>query len=241
MLTRALEWRQSTGIDNMAFLPEKPGFVRGWAMDRVYGLYDRPKRVVDDMDRVFDELQEVYHGTWHKWDREGNPVFIERTGISDPRAMVKIAKEGAARRGDGTTDDQILLEGHLVSMELGCHLTKVATERLGRPVFQFTYILDLKGYKLSHLHQPILTALKGIIENDKKYYPETTRHAFVVNAPGIVTVAWNFLSPILDARTRDKIQIMGSNYQPTLLKAIEPANLPTWLGGECDCKGGCVP
>ena len=56
---RALEWRQSTGIDNMAFLPEKPGFVRGWAMDRVYGLYDRPKRVVDDMDRVFDELQEV--------------------------------------------------------------------------------------------------------------------------------------------------------------------------------------
>ena len=85
------------------------------------------------------------------------------------------------------------------------------------------------------------TALKGIIENDKKYYPETTRHAFVVNAPGIVTVAWNFLSPILDARTRDKIQIMGSNYQPTLLKAIEPANLPTWLGGECDCKGGCVP
>ena len=58
-------------------------------------------------------------------------MFIERTGISDPRAMVKIAKEGAARRGDGTTYDQILLEGHLVSMELGCHLTKVATERLG--------------------------------------------------------------------------------------------------------------
>ncbi len=52
-------------------------------------------------------------------------------------------------------------------------------------------------------------ALKVIIENDKRHYPETTCHAFVVNAPGIVTVAWDILSPILDKKTRDKVQIIG--------------------------------
>ena len=29
-------------------------------------------------------------------------------------------------------------------------------------------------------------------------------------------------------------------YEKELHAAIDPANLPTWLGGTCECPGGCV-
>eukprot|EP00667_Euglena_gracilis_P014210 EG_transcript_14713 len=241
MLGRTLAWRAENKMDTLPFLPAPDGFSRGYHLDPHSDLYGRELRSDPVTDRFLQQIQKVYHGTWHMWDREGNPVFIERTGYSDPRAMVRIGKEAAKERGTGTSFEEEILHGHLLSMELGLHLTKLQTAKLHRPIFQFTYVLDLKGYKLSHLHQPIFSALKVIIENDKRHYPETTCHAFVVNAPSIVTVAWNIISPLLDQRTREKVRILGSNYHPALEKVIAPAQLPIFLGGECECPGGCVP
>jgi len=239
MLTRCLAWRAAHAIDALPFLPAPRGFSRGYDVSPSHPLYDRPLRDDPGMDAFLEELQKSYHGTWHYWDRDDNPVFIERTGESDPRGMVRTARAEALRRG--TTFDAELLRGHLLSIELGGHLARLQTQRLERPIFQFTYILDLKGYRYSHLYQPIFTALKAIIENDKQNYPETTSHAFVVNAPGIVTVAWNILSPILDHRTRAKVHILGADYAGALTKVVDPARLPSFLGGECECPEGCVP
>ena len=47
----------------------------------------------------------------------------------------------------------------------------------------------------------------------------------------------------LDERTRSKVRILGSNYQPTLLEHIDAENLPSFLGGTCTCshvEGGCL-
>lgn len=35
---------------------------------------------------------------------------------------------------------------------------------------------------------------------------------FIVNAPFVFTGVWSVIKPWLDARTKDKIKILGSNY-----------------------------
>lgn len=43
----------------------------------------------------------------------------------------------------------------------------------------------------------------------------------------------------IDEKTKEKIQIFGSNYKKELLKHIDPENLPDFIdGGKCKCKGG---
>ena len=37
----------------------------------------------------------------------------------------------------------------------------------------------------------------------------------------------------------EKIAILGSSYQVTLLQQISAGDLPTQLGGKCQCPGGC--
>jgi CRAL/TRIO domain len=50
---------------------------------------------------------------------------------------------------------------------------------------------------------------------------------------------WSVIKRWLDPVTVDKISILGSNYQPTLLQQIPAENLPSQFGGDCRCKGGC--
>ena len=49
----------------------------------------------------------------------------------------------------------------------------------------------------------------------------------------------SLVKPWLDPVTVNKIQILGSDYKKTLLEQIPPENLPQFLGGTCNCEGGC--
>lgn len=66
---------------------------------------------------------------------------------------------------------------------------------------------------------------------------------FVVNAPYTFVALYAIIKGFLDERTRAKVRIIGSNYQPTLLENIPAENLPASLGGTCTCshvEGGCM-
>ena len=58
----------------------------------------------------------------------------------------------------------------------------------------------------------------------------------IVNAPIAFRIVWNFVSPILDARIRSAISILGgpSSYLPALLEYVDEADLPVFLGGSDD-------
>lgn len=241
MLSDALDWRTSYGTDDIPFFPPPKGFMKGYNIKELYQLYDRPLRNDKKLDHMLELLREGYHGTWHKWDREGHPVYIERSGYCDPRVICNSGRQASKEDGGKKPWEEYLLKGHVLFMEMGCHLANYQTRKLKKPVYQFVYICDMKGYGWSHIYHPVLNALKLIIENDKKNYPETTRYAFVVNAPAIVSIAWNVIAPILDKRTADKVHIMGGNYQKRLFDVVDPVNLPKFLGGSCDCINDCVP
>ena len=52
-------------------------------------------------------------------------------------------------------------------------------------------------------------------------------------------MVWNIIRPLLDDVTAAKVDILGTSYKDALLKQIDEENLPSFLGGKCDCPGGC--
>lgn len=59
---------------------------------------------------------------------------------------------------------------------------------------------------------------------------------FIINAPFLFTGVWAIIKPWLDARTKDKIKIIGSGYQKELLKYVDIEDLPDFLGGKSPHK-----
>jgi hypothetical protein len=47
------------------------------------------------------------------------------------------------------------------------------------------------------------------------------------------TAVWAVVKGFLDEKTREKIQIKGSDYKKTLLKYVDADQLPDFLGGTC--------
>ena len=64
-------------------------------------------------------------------------------------------------------------------------------------------------------------------------FPERLHVALVVRAPWIFTSIYKLVSPILDAPTREKVQIYGSGpkYLKAIAKYVDLSQVPNWLGG----------
>ena len=62
---------------------------------------------------------------------------------------------------------------------------------------------------------------------------------YIINAPYIFTTVWSVVKGWLDPVTTEKIQILGSSPVSELGKQIPLENLPSIIGGHCNCPGGC--
>lgn len=62
---------------------------------------------------------------------------------------------------------------------------------------------------------------------------------YVINAPWGFSTVWSLVKGWLDEATVAKIHILGSSYKDDLLKQIPAESLPKYLGGKCECPGGC--
>jgi hypothetical protein len=111
----------------------------------------------------------------------------------------------------------------------------------GKSMYAHIVVEDLSGLSMSHIYTPAIDVFKRVIAIDQENYPDTLKAYYVINAPTIMPMAFNMLKPFLDARTKSKIHILGSDYSKALLEAIDAENLPAEYGGACNCEGGCVP
>jgi hypothetical protein len=170
------------------------------------------------------------HG-YHKTDKRGRPVYIDRIGCADLDTLFKV-----------TTPERIA-EEHLFEWEVLLRDRFPACSRAaGRPVRQTMTVVDLAGLSLARFNtaRPVVTALTRL---DQEYYPEFLGDLMLVNAPWVFTAVWAVVSPMLGARTQRKIQVFGdSGYTARLLEYIDAASLPAFLGGDdtdlCPCGTG---
>jgi len=187
---------------------------------------------VDELTKTFDfkersQVEKYYPQYYHKMDKEGRPLYIERLGKVNTTEMYKI-----------TTQDRLL-------QNLVCEYEKFQQERLpacskaiGHPVETSCTILDLAGVGVKQFWD-----VKNYVSEASKIgqdrYPETMGRFYMINAPWGFSTVWNIIKGWLDPVTQAKIKILGSSYQKDLLENIDADALPSDLGGTCKCEGGC--
>ncbi|KAM5546458.1 SEC14 cytosolic factor [Rosa sericea] len=99
-----------------------------------------------------------------------------------------------------------------------------ATKKYGKYIGTCVKVLDMTGLRLSALnHIKLLTVISTI---DDLNYPEKTDTYYIVNAPYIFSACWKVVKPLLQERTRRKIQVLQGCGKDELLKIMDYSSLP---------------
>jgi len=179
----------------------------------------------------YTEVMKGYpHNIEHGVDKKGQPVGIERLGLTKPALLTKLV----------SLDE--LLEYHLYHLEHKALLTAELTERKG-VIMRNCKIVELGGLGAAHLSSVQgLKYLKTLLTVGQANYPEMAGNVYFVNAPFLLSALWTIVKPWFQPATLEKIRFLGNDYKTKLLEEIDADQLPTFLGGTCTCsdKGGCV-
>ncbi|KAF2278491.1 uncharacterized protein EI97DRAFT_358910, partial [Westerdykella ornata] len=187
---------------------------------------------VEELVRTFEykekpQVFEYYPQYYHKTDKDGRPVYIEKLGNVDLTALGKI-----------TTQERMI-------QNLVCEYEKMADPRLPACSRKAGYLLetsctitDLKGVGIAKATS-VYGYLGQISAISQNYYPERLGKLYVINAPWGFSTVFSVVKRFLDPVTVNKIHILGSGYEKELLAQIPAENLPKEFGGTCECEGGC--
>ncbi|CAN1336582.1 Phosphatidylinositol/phosphatidylcholine transfer protein SFH1 [Linum perenne] len=135
------------------------------------------------------------------YSREGLPVFAMGVGLSTfDKASVHYYVQSHIQLNEYR--DRVILPS--------------ASKKYGRPITTCIKVLDMTGLKLSALNQiKLMTVISTV---DDLNYPEKTNTYYIVNAPYIFSACWKVVKPLLQERTRKKVQIMDISSLPHFCK-----------------------
>ncbi|KAJ3181283.1 hypothetical protein HDU87_001414 [Geranomyces variabilis] len=234
MILGYIEWRRTDKIDELPV----PGVNGAPVQQCIRGFKSIPDANWDlnapGMPEDFKKFGPCMGGgCFHKTDKEGMPIFIERTGYHDVKGLA--VKCSAAT----------MVDWHVRNNEMIFNvLMPECTERAGKIIEKHIVIFDCTKLGIWQFDMTGLNLLRAVADLDSKVYPERLAKLFIVNTPGIFSRAWSIISRWLDKRIIEKIFICDSSYKDVLLKHVDAENLPDFLGGTCTCShmpGGCVP
>lgn len=174
-------------------------------------------------------IKEFYPHGYHKTDRMGRPIYIERLGQLNLNRLFEETSEERMIRYSVREYEKLIRE-----------IFPACSQAAGYPVEQTMTILDLGGASMKLLSKRVYGFVKLLSGVAQDYYPEILGNMFIVNSPMLFSGAWAMIKPWLDKRTQQKITIVGKNYREQLFNLVDPQNLPSFLGGSCLCPNGCL-
>lgn len=149
--------------------------------------------------------------------------FREKTGIAE-------SKMGEIKQ---LFDMDYLLARHIRQQTIMLLRLDYCSLKYGKDISKLVVVFDLYG--LSSF--PDLFAIdyvRRVLALDQAYYPERLETIYLVNAPWYFAAIYSLISPFLDPVTAKKVQILGTDFLPTLRQQIDDSVIPIELGGSCD-------
>ena len=159
----------------------------------------------------------------HGFDKDGRPIYWEKTGTIQSN-FGEVFKHF-------TTDE--LCQLHVQSQECFDVRYEYASKKFQKEITQSVVIFDMKNVQMV-LNIQSIAYVKQILAIDQLYYPERLYKLFIINCPWYFTALFNLFKPFIDARTRDKFSILGSDFLPELLECMDISIIPREYGGMCD-------
>ena len=167
------------------------------------------------------ELCELLPTGYKGQDRWGRPIMIKTFGHCNLKKLL--------RKVDGNSASIVLWEAR--NSELLKSVYAYHSYQNKRHIENFFGITDLEGFGFSQITDEVWKMLRLSNHVTSNNFPESLGALFVINAPWYFRGVWTVLKTFVDARTISKFTILGSDYQKTLHKHVEPSNLPVDYGG----------
>jgi len=176
-----------------------------------------------------NEIKKYYPHCYHNIDKFGRPIYIEKVGDLNVDNLFKI------------TNAEDMIKYYVQDYEVLFRKTfPICSEVKGDYIGQILMIADLNGVGLSMLSSKVRDFISLKSKVDQTYYPEKIGKIFLINTNFMFRALWAIVKIFIAERTKKKITTLGSSYLNELLEVVDKNNLPKFLGGNCECKEGCI-
>jgi len=166
------------------------------------------------------------------YDREGDPIYVERGGAVDATGLLRVfTKEELIRYFIWTRErnsDGVWINDF--------------ERRRGRKPKALTIIYDLKGLSSRHLNSKSIEYFKEIMRINQVYYPGPIKKVFFIRAPKIFQLVWSIVRHLFPLSAQQKMIFCGANYLDVLDKYLDINALPRsiFAGGSGDVAVGMM-
>jgi hypothetical protein len=123
------------------------------------------------------------------------------------------------------------VDDHAKQVRLVVYTLEQAIKRMPPGVEQWVIIFDMQDYTRENAAPFHIS--KQTLEIFSYHYPERLGNAYFTFSPRIYSFFWGLLSPFIDAKTRGKIQFLGTSFD-ALGEKVAADQLERKYGGDLD-------
>lgn len=174
--------------------------------------------VHDSVPNKMDTITKLVSYAYCGFDREGRPIYWEKTGKSHAQAIM----------ANVTVEE--FVETHVWGFETMVKRAKESGEKNGRVIETFTTVLDFDG--LGFMHSAAIPILKACQDLDTTYYPERVSKIIMINPPWMLPALYKMVRFLITDSLKQKIEIVNGDYRQELLKWIPKESIPEEYGGD---------
>merc|ERR1712224_999357 len=172
---------------------------------------------------------------YHGCTKSGQPLYVIRAGISNPTALMN------------EMDRDVIIDWMLYKKEAGFKICDDLTRKT-RVLTKVITVNDLNHVTISSLEKRFQMVMSAVSKLSEKYYPQFLGKAIMINIPYFFYSVWSAIKPLMSAKTRAKVAIYPGNTLKDdidtcfgeFAKQLELNTLPSFAGGQCICKPGCI-
>lgn len=183
----------------------------------------------------FAALEDLVITDYHGFTKSGSPLFVVRAGISNPGALMD----------DYSFHD--VVEFLMYRKELGFLLCDKIT-RGTNTLTKLVTINDLNHVSLvSGTDSRFSKVLGAVSKISEAVYPQLLDRAVLINVPYVFSTMWSLVKGFLSKKTVGKVSVCavsdtrsGDIGKCPFAKFLDLETVPSFLGGNCRCAGGCL-